>query len=62
MREVGQVQPSPQTELEILRHGLGEIATEACGSHDEGVNPCYRVRREFKEYAQRVLAVAAHAE
>lgn len=46
------------SELEILRFGLWEIAGLAPGGHADPENPCYGVKREFKEYAQRILDAA----
>jgi hypothetical protein len=59
MRETHEVKPSPTTELEILRHGIHEIATHSTGGHQ--IDPCYGARREIIDFAKRILSAAEAA-
>lgn len=60
MRDVNDVEPAPKTELEILRHGIAEIAALAPGSHQ--LHPdLYAARREIKDYAVGIKKAAEEA-
>jgi hypothetical protein len=45
--------------LEILRHGIHEIATHSTGGHQ--IDPCYGARREIIDFAKRILSAAEAA-
>lgn len=61
MQEITDVVSTINTPEEILLFGLHEIASIAPEGHADPTNPCYGVKREFKEYAQRILDVADKA-
>lgn len=56
MRELYEVTwetfPTPE---QLLLHGLAEIAQHAPGGHADPNNPCYGEKREYKDFAGRIL-------
>jgi hypothetical protein len=58
MRELHEIEPMPTDPEDILRFGLHEIATSSSGHHLDPENVCYGVKRDYQEYAQRILKAA----